>query len=259
MTAVHLNDAELPEAAKYGSHWHLDLLDNAETSVSVTTIGQAKALNSAAQKILREMRQDAKAAANLARQQVNGARPEFRADLLDEPGPVVDSEAWTCARCGGQMIGDRTPDDLCRQCIALALDGQEPQDPAPPHAAYSAPDHLCHTWPQAPAELDNVGGRGGFAGYQTVPTFHCTDCGGHGTMPAYRRDCPRYGVAQLHGTPVAATAREYLADYEARVDARTIYQDDASGDDSPYYQLGKLSGALGRLLAEIDDRAGAAR
>jgi hypothetical protein len=30
--------------------------------------------------------------------------------------PGIDSEAWTCRGCGGQMIGDRGPNDLCRDC-----------------------------------------------------------------------------------------------------------------------------------------------
>jgi hypothetical protein len=28
----------------------------------------------------------------------------------------VDSESWTCRACGGQMIGHRPADDLCRDC-----------------------------------------------------------------------------------------------------------------------------------------------
>jgi len=34
---------------------------------------------------------------------------------------LIDSEAWTCSGCGGQMIGSRTPDDLCGPCIAARL------------------------------------------------------------------------------------------------------------------------------------------
>jgi hypothetical protein len=33
----------------------------------------------------------------------------------------IDSEAWQCQDCGGQFIGDRTPDDLCGPCIAGRL------------------------------------------------------------------------------------------------------------------------------------------
>ena len=29
---------------------------------------------------------------------------------------AVDSESWTCAGCGGQMIGRRPSDDRCRDC-----------------------------------------------------------------------------------------------------------------------------------------------
>ena len=34
---------------------------------------------------------------------------------------MVDSVLWRCARCGGEFIGGRTPDDLCTACIAAAL------------------------------------------------------------------------------------------------------------------------------------------
>jgi hypothetical protein len=30
--------------------------------------------------------------------------------------PALDSESWTCAGCGGQMIGGRPPGDRCRGC-----------------------------------------------------------------------------------------------------------------------------------------------
>jgi hypothetical protein len=33
----------------------------------------------------------------------------------------LDSEAWTCRSCHRQMIGQRTPDDLCGPCIAMRL------------------------------------------------------------------------------------------------------------------------------------------
>jgi len=38
----------------------------------------------------------------------------------NQSGPI-DSEAWTCSGCGGQMIGSRTPDNLCGPCIAARL------------------------------------------------------------------------------------------------------------------------------------------
>jgi hypothetical protein len=38
-------------------------------------------------------------------------------------GPCLDSESWQCAGCGGQFIGNRTPDDLCGPCIAHRLAG----------------------------------------------------------------------------------------------------------------------------------------
>src|SRR5260370_37518688 len=34
---------------------------------------------------------------------------------------MVDSVLWRCARCGGEFIGGRTPDDLCTAWIAPAL------------------------------------------------------------------------------------------------------------------------------------------
>jgi hypothetical protein len=33
-----------------------------------------------------------------------------------EPGPRLDSELWTCPGCGGQFIGRRPADDICRYC-----------------------------------------------------------------------------------------------------------------------------------------------
>ena len=33
----------------------------------------------------------------------------------------IDSQAWICDACGGQIIGDRPPDDLCTSCVADAL------------------------------------------------------------------------------------------------------------------------------------------
>ncbi len=33
----------------------------------------------------------------------------------------LDSEAWTCAGCHGQRIGHRPPDDLCPQCVTIAV------------------------------------------------------------------------------------------------------------------------------------------
>ena len=35
-------------------------------------------------------------------------------------GPI-DSESWKCVTCGGQMIGDRPPDDVCPQCVVTAI------------------------------------------------------------------------------------------------------------------------------------------
>jgi hypothetical protein len=43
-------------------------------------------------------------------------------------GTGVDSESWTCARCGGQMIGRRPVDDLCQECLADAAPGFRPMD-----------------------------------------------------------------------------------------------------------------------------------
>ena len=37
-------------------------------------------------------------------------------ERLASPGPVLDSELWTCLSCGGQFVGRRPADDLCRYC-----------------------------------------------------------------------------------------------------------------------------------------------
>lgn len=42
----------------------------------------------------------------------------------------LDSEVWICRGHGGTMIGHRTPDDLCRGCIDLAMTTAQPA-PAP--------------------------------------------------------------------------------------------------------------------------------
>ena len=43
---------------------------------------------------------------------------------------MIDSEPWTCTGCGAPMIGQRTPDDMCRSCIRVALI-TEPASPGP--------------------------------------------------------------------------------------------------------------------------------
>jgi hypothetical protein len=37
-------------------------------------------------------------------------------ERIVSPGPVLDSELWTCRGCGGQMVGRRPADDRCRYC-----------------------------------------------------------------------------------------------------------------------------------------------
>src|SRR5260221_1800626 len=45
---------------------------------------------------------------------------------------MLDSESWQCRDCGGQMIGGRTPDDLCGPCIARRLgEPAERTEPVP--------------------------------------------------------------------------------------------------------------------------------
>jgi hypothetical protein len=41
-----------------------------------------------------------------------------------EPMPGVDSESWTCASCGGQMIGQRPADDCCQDCSPAQQGGE---------------------------------------------------------------------------------------------------------------------------------------
>lgn len=40
--------------------------------------------------------------------------------------PRLDSESWRCGGCGDQMIGKRTPDNLCGPCIALRMAADDP-------------------------------------------------------------------------------------------------------------------------------------
>jgi hypothetical protein len=44
------------------------------------------------------------------------ARRAGYAEAASDRPVVLDSEAWTCRGCGGQMIGHRPPNDRCRQC-----------------------------------------------------------------------------------------------------------------------------------------------
>ena len=38
----------------------------------------------------------------------------------------IDSEPWVCSTCGGQMIGHCPPDDVCPQCVVLAITTDPP-------------------------------------------------------------------------------------------------------------------------------------
>ena len=50
------------------------------------------------------------------------------AAVLSAISTGVDSESWTCAGCGGQMIGHRPADDLCADCRASRPVADRPMD-----------------------------------------------------------------------------------------------------------------------------------
>jgi hypothetical protein len=85
----------------------------------------------------------------------------------------------------------------------------------------------------------------------------CIDCGGRGNVPNIRRhDCPRFQVTQLRNGDVATQAREVLTAYRTLMAAPPA-ADDLEDQMRRALVSGRVAGALERVLAEIDRRAGA--
>lgn len=95
--------------------------DDSKAQPEVTRAGHAAVeaidamlaeLHRARQQLVGEIREHQDAAAA----RVDALLAQHRSGGDSEPGPCLDSELWTCAGCGGQMIGRRPADDRCRYC-----------------------------------------------------------------------------------------------------------------------------------------------
>ncbi len=161
----------------------------------------------------------------------------------DAKPPAVDSESWTCAGCGAQMIGRRPAGDRCPECATQA------------GALEDAARQVIAAWQSGDCDWDSTG-----LGSLTVAvsSLHAALRHGGAANPA---EVSRSPGAVVLTAEQAATARQALADAAAARRAGGWCRDCLTGECSDHTaDVGRAEvyEALGRELGQHqdDDRAG---